>query len=362
VIRTLAWVPEGYNTSPGQRYRIEQWEPWLRGEGIEIHYSAFSDASLARSLKRPGRFLQKAFGVARGLARRAADLRRAKAFDLVYVFREGSLMGPALAERVLARRGIPVLFDFDDAVWIRYVSPANAYFSYLRFPGKTATLCRLAHHVIAGNRYLAEYATRYNPAVTIVPSTIDTTKYAFRGQRAIGSRPVIGWTGSYSTGQYLRLVKSALERLRKRHDFRFVVIGPVDFQADGVEVEQRPWHSESEVQDLLDLDVGLMPVPDAEWERGKCGLKALQYMALGIPPVVSPVGVNSTIVEDGRNGFLASTEDEWVERLDRLLSSAELRNRIAREARRTVEREYSAQVQGPRVATIMRETAERFRP
>jgi glycosyltransferase involved in cell wall biosynthesis len=271
-------------------------------------------------------------------------------------------MGPALAERVLARRGIPVLFDFDDAVWMRYVSPANSYFSYLRFPGKTATLCRLAHHVIAGNRYLAEYATRYNPAVTVVPSTIDTVKYAFRGPRPIGSRPVIGWTGSYSTGPYLRLVKGALERLRKHRDFRFVVIGPVDFQANGVEVEQRPWDSGSEVQDLLDLDVGLMPVLDAEWERGKCGLKALQYMALGIPPVVSPVGANSTIVEDGRNGLLASTEEEWVEKLDRLLSSAELRNRIGQEARRTVEREYSAEVQGPRVATIMRETAERFRP
>jgi glycosyltransferase involved in cell wall biosynthesis len=361
-MRVLAWVPETYDTSPGQRYRIEQWEPWLRDQGIEIQYSAFSDASLARSLKRPGRLMEKALGITRGMARRAADLRRAKAFELVYVFREGSLMGPALAEHLLARRGIPMLFDFDDAVWIRYVSPANSYFSYLRFPGKTATLCRLAHHVIAGNRYLAEYAARYNPAVTIVPSTIDTVKYAFRGPRPSGSRPVIGWTGSYSTGRYLRLVKGALERLRKHRAFRFVVIGPVDFQANGVEVEQRPWNSESEVQDLLDLDVGLMPVLDAEWERGKCGLKALQYMALGIPPVVSPVGANSTIVEDGRNGLLASTEEEWVEKLDRLLSSAELRNRIGQEARRTVEREYSAEVQGPRVAKIMRDTAERFRP
>jgi hypothetical protein len=130
------------------------------------------------------------------MVRRAADLRRAKAFDLVYVFREGSLMGPALAERLLARRGVPVLFDFDDAVWIRYVSPANSYFSYLRFPGKTATLCRLAQHVMAGNRYLADYATRYNPAVTIVLG--DRRKKPSRCASAAADPH--GWTGSYSTG------------------------------------------------------------------------------------------------------------------------------------------------------------------
>jgi glycosyltransferase involved in cell wall biosynthesis len=167
---------------------------------------------------------------------------------------------------------------------------------------------------------------------------------------------VIGWTGSYSTVQYLQLVSLALARLRTRRDFRVVVVGGAGFTVDGVEVEHRPWRSATEVQDISCFDIGIMPLPDAEWERGKCGLKALQYMALGIPPVVSPVGINGEIVDHGRNGFLAVTEDDWVETLDRLLGDPELRFRVGRSARATVEGRFSAVVQAPRVAHVFRST------
>ncbi len=356
-LRVFAWVPEVRDSSPGQRYRIEQWEPWLLREGITLDYAPFSTPELAALLKCSGRTLSKAVGVVRALARRISDSRRASAYDLVYVFREGSLLGPALAERLLGPSGPPVVYDFDDAVWMNYVSPANGYFAYLRSPGKTAKLCRIARHVIVGNAYLQRYAARHNPTVTIVPSTIDTGRYPYRGVRRTPDRPVLGWTGSYSTGRYLELVKGALLQLRSRYDFRFVVIGPVRFELSGVDIEHRAWSPASEVASLLDLDVGLMPVPDEEWERGKCGLKALQYMALGIPPVVSPVGANTAIVAHGHNGFLASSTDEWCEYLGRLIGDADLRGRIGQEARHTVTNDYSAEIHGPRVARIFRETA-----
>jgi glycosyltransferase involved in cell wall biosynthesis len=352
-MKVLAWVPQEVDTSPGQRFRLEQWEPWLRREGIEIRWSPYADAALTRLLPRGGALAGKARGVLAALLRRLREAWRAGEFDLVYVFRETALFGPGLAERLLALRGVPFVFDFDDAVWVRYVSPANSYLSYLRFPGKTRAVCRLARHVIAGNPYLRDWALRYNPRVTVVPTTIDTEKYRPRTPRANGV-PVIGWTGSYSTEQYLALVKPVLERLRRRFAFRVVVVGGSGFAAEGVEVEHRPWRAASETEDLADFDLGLMPLPDAAWEQGKCGLKALQYMALGVPAVVSPVGVNREIVRDGENGLLADDADAWEQALARLLADAELRARLGAAGRRTVERDFSAAVHAPRVAELMR--------
>src|SRR5262249_41267892 len=153
----------------------EQWAPLLRREGIEITYSPFSSAGLGVLLKQRGRTVQKGAGVLAALGRRLAEAWRASEFDLVYIFRERALLGPALAERLLG--AVPYVFAFDDAVWVRYVSPANAYLSYLRFPGKTATLCRRARHVMAGNSYLRDYARRFNRGVSVVPTTVDTEKY-----------------------------------------------------------------------------------------------------------------------------------------------------------------------------------------
>jgi glycosyltransferase involved in cell wall biosynthesis len=352
-MRVLAWVPQAFDTSPGQRFRIEQWAPHLAREGIEIIYAPFADETLASLMKRPGHLVAKAGGVARSLAARLSGAWRASEFDAAYIFREGALLGPAIAERILARSGVPYVFDFDDAVWVRYVSPANSYLSYLRFPGKTATLCRQARHVIAGNAYLRDYALRYNPRVSVVPTTIDTETYRPLPVH-VRRRCVIGWTGSYSTEQYLALVRPALERLRSRYDFRMVVVGGGSFTATGLEVEHRPWRSATEVKDLADFDIGLMPLPDAEWERGKCGLKALQYMALGISVVASPVGCNAEIIQHGSNGFLARNDAEWEDLLGRLLEDVALRRALGEAGRRSVETRYSALVQAPRVAAIFK--------
>jgi glycosyltransferase involved in cell wall biosynthesis len=277
------------------------------------------------------------------------DLRR---YDAVYVLREMALLGPPLFERALARSGVPFIFDFDDAVFVPYVSPANGYLSYLKFPGKTRTICRLAAHVMAGNAYLADYARQVNDRVTVVPTTIDTEKYAVE-EREANDPPVVGWSGSYSTAQHLDTLRGALRRLARTERFRLRVIGAPGYSLDGVDVEAMPWRPETEVADLRRIDVGMMPLPNEPWSRGKCGLKALQYMALGIPTVCSPVGVNSEIITDGVNGHLAATEDEWVEKLSRLLRSAELRRRLGRAGRATVEERYSAEGQAPRVFQII---------
>jgi glycosyltransferase involved in cell wall biosynthesis len=353
-MRLLAVVPSIYDRNPSQRYRIEQWEPLLRSMGVEITYRPFEDAELNAILYQRGRLAGKLRLVGGALVRRFREVRGARGFDAVYVLREAALLGPPFFEWMLGRSGTPYVFDFDDAVFERYVSPANGYLSYLKFPGKTRTICRLAAHVMAGNDYLADYARKVNRNVTVVPTTVDTAKYTVE-ERPPNDVPVIGWTGSYSTVQHLLTLAGALRRLAERERFRLRVVGAPNMSLDalaGLEVETLPWRSETEVEDLRPFDVGVMPLPEDRWSRGKCGMKALQYMGLAIPTVCSPVGVNSEIIRDGENGLLARDEAEWVEKLGLLLRSPELRARLGRAGRATVEERYSARAQAPRVFRV----------
>ena len=351
-MRVLAIVPSIYDTSPGQRFRIEQWEPMLRQRGVEVTYAPFESDELHQMLYLPGRMGRKLRLTARAFARRISLVNSATQYDACYIFREAALLGPPIVEYLLRRRGVPIVFDFDDAIFVSYRSPANGYLSYLKFAGKTKTICRLSSHVMVGNPYLAEYAKQFNSCVTIIPTTIDTRKYPVRRVHTQSEVPLIAWTGSYSTVQHLDTLRRALQKLAQRERFRLRVIGTPEYRLEGVEVEALPWHSETEVDDLAQADIGIMPLPDDAWSKGKCGLKALQFMALGIPTVCSPVGVNTVILQDGQNGFIADTPEEWVEKLGLLLRSPELRKRLSDAGRETVETRYSASVHAPRVYDI----------
>jgi glycosyltransferase involved in cell wall biosynthesis len=352
-MRLLALVPSLFDTSPGQRFRLEQWEPLLRQRGVEIVYAPFEDEELHAVLYTSGNMQEKLRLVGRAFKRRASLLRSVRDYDLVYVFREASLLGPPVFERWVHRSGVPMIFDFDDAIFVPYVSPSNRYLSLLKQPTKTKTICRLAAHVMAGNPYLAQYARRVNNQVTIVPTTIDTEKYSAAVRETPNDPPLIVWSGSYSTVQHLDTLRKVLQRLAKQERFRLRVIGTADYELEGVAVESMPWRSETEVDDLRVADIGIMPLPDDRWSKGKCGLKALQYMAFGIPTISSPVGVNTVIIQDGQNGLIAATEDEWVSKLASLLRSPEMRNRLGTAGQVTVKTQYSATVQAPRVYDIL---------
>jgi glycosyltransferase involved in cell wall biosynthesis len=353
-LKVLALAPYPKDTSPGQRYRIEQWEPHLSKLGVSITYSRFWPPELSEVLYRRGQLAKKLSGIALAYGRQLKAVTSASRYDLVYIFREAALVGPALLESIAALSGVPIVFDFDDAIYLRYKSPSNGYLSYLKFPGKTRGLCRRAREVMAGSDYLANWAARYNERVNVVPTTIDTDSYRPELRLRRHALPTVGWTGSHSTRAHLELAVPALEKLAAKRPFRFVAIGAEAPRVAGAVVESRPWRSSTEVSDLADLDVGIMPLPDDPWCRGKCGFKALQYMGLGIPAVVSPVGANQRIVAHGKNGFWAGTESEWVSLLDRLLDDQDLQARLGREGRRTVEERYSARVIAPFVHEIFR--------
>jgi glycosyltransferase involved in cell wall biosynthesis len=258
-----------------------------------------------------------------------------------------------VVERIIRGLGIPLVYDFDDAIYLGDTSASNARMRFLKFPSKTAMICRLATHVVVGNDMLAAWARQHNPNVTIIPTTIDTDKYMpATGRRGDGPLTV-GWSGSHTTAPYLESIKPVLREVAQREPFQLRVIGAPRFQIDGVPFESLPWRAESEVADLLPMEVGLMPIPDSEWGKGKCALKALQYMALGTPAVVSPVGANTQVVRHGVNGLHASTDAEWVEQLVRILQDRALRRRLGKAARQTVVDEYSNKRQAPRLLEVL---------
>jgi glycosyltransferase involved in cell wall biosynthesis len=354
VIRVLALVPYPANRAPGQRYRIEQWAPLLRCAGVHVTLSPFLSRRGMDLLYQPRHVAAKVQEVVRGYLKRLGDALLPGSADVIFIYREAALLGPAWIEQILGLRR-PLVFDFDDATYLADTSQANAWSRRLKSVTKVETICRVARHVTVGNEFLATYARNRANKVTVIPSTINTDIYQVQPRTRNGV-PVIGWTGSVTTVPYLMALAPALRRLREKQEFELRVIG-VEVDIEGLAVRCVPWRAETEPDDLRALDVGLMPLPDDEWSRGKCGMKALQYMALGIPPVVSPVGVNTTIVRDGVNGFYACTEEEWIDRIALLLEDEPLRRRLGQEARGAVEESYSARTHAPRMAKVLREAA-----
>jgi glycosyltransferase involved in cell wall biosynthesis len=227
--------------------------------------------------------------------------------------------------------------------------------SYLKRPGNVARICRLAAVVMVGNRLLAEWARRHARDVEVVPSTIDLERYPVKTV-AEGGTLTLGWTGSHSTLPFLESLVPTLRQFAPRRDYRLLVISHTDrYRIDGLPVETRArrWRAETEAEDLLEMDVGLAPFPDTGWTPWRCHGKVLQYMAAGIPTVASPVGVLPDYIQDGENGFLAVTEADWIDRLERLAGDAGLRRRMGQAGRATIAERYSAHVWAPRVKEVL---------
>jgi len=220
-------------------------------------------------------------------------------------------------------------------------SEHNKMARYIKWFSKVAAICRMSYKVSAGNEYLADFARKYCREVVVVPTVVDTEKTHNCLQEQSVDKPAVGWTGTFSTLKYLDILVPVLQRLQNRHEFTFVVIANKDPQLSLKYYRFIKWKKETEIEDLLTMHIGVMPLHNGEIEKGKCGFKAIQYMALGIPAVVSPVGVNAEIVTDKENGFVAATENEWEEAIEKLLTDASLRKEFGAASRSRIENSYS---------------------
>ncbi|HQV51523.1 MAG: glycosyltransferase family 4 protein [Flavobacteriales bacterium] len=330
--------------SPSQRYRFEQFTPYWEKHGFSHRTAWLLDEADDKKFYASGNLAAKGAIFLKCLRRRAIHVREAKEYDLIFVQREAFMTGSTRFEKLLARTGVPMIYEFDDAIWHLDVSEGNRKLAWLKDPGKIAKIIPLATHVIAGNEYLADYARPFNPNVEVIPTVVDTERYVPLGYvpRPDG-KIVIGWTGSHTSMAHLIQVIPMLRSLYAKYLNRIVfrVISDRAFEAPGLPIENILWNSITEPEDLAPIDIGIMPIPDNEWSRGKCGFKGLQYMGMGKAVVLSRVGVNVSMVNDGENGFLADSEDEWIEKLGQLIQDSDLRGRLGRAARSTVEQKYS---------------------
>ena len=268
---------------------------------------------------------------------------------------------PAPVRWLLRWRRPPVVYDFDDAIFTTEVRGQHwlAAWKQRRNAAGLPAMLRLADHTLVENEYTAAFAADYCPQVSIITGPIDTRRYA-AGSRPAGERGevVLGWIGSATTLPYLQLLRIPLARLGRRFpQLRLRVIGAAAVDLEGLPIEARSWSLEGEVEELRRFDIGLMPVPDDPWTRGKGGYKLLQYMATGLPVVTSPVGVNCQIVRDGETGFWASTPEEWEERLARLIADPALRRQMGQRGRAVMEADYALELQSRHLAEILRQVA-----
>jgi glycosyltransferase involved in cell wall biosynthesis len=332
------------NRSPSQRFRFEQYLPYLEEKGYSFEFSYLLDAADDKVFYQPGHAIRKAGIVFKSTWKRWKELRKASQYDMVFVQREAYMLGTAYFERAIARK-TPLVFDFDDSIWMQKTSEANRRLGFLKDAEKTARIIQSSRKIFAGNQFLADYARQFNQDVVIVPTTIDTSVYKKVSSKSPANRVCIGWSGSFSTIQHFSLAIPALKKIKNKFGDKvyFKIIGDGNYFCKDLDTSGVPWIAATELQDLSEIDIGIMPLPDDEWAKGKCGLKGLQYMALGITTLMSPVGVNKAIIEHSVNGYLPNNEQEWVDTLSILVDNTELRNRIGMAGMQTVIDKYSVE-------------------
>lgn len=341
-MKILFLVPYPFDKAPSQRFRYEQYLPDLEKRGWEYELAPFLDDETWRIIYKPGHTLAKIWGTLKGFFRRLFILFRLGSFDFVFIHREASPIGPPVFEWLIAKVFKKrIIYDFDDAIWMADTAGNNQIVARIKWHDKVNSICKWAYKVSCGNKYLQNYALQFNQAAIIVPTTIDTVNLHNQVKDQHTEKVVIGWTGTHTTLRHLALITPALQRLEQLYDFEFCLISNKAPELELKSLRFIPWVKETEISDLLRFNIGLMPLVDDPWANGKCAFKALQYMSLGIPALVSPVGMNKEVVEHGINGFICQTDEDWFTYLEMLLKDEALRVKLGQAARKRIEDNYS---------------------
>lgn len=324
----IIMLTDGNVDNASSRIRAIQYIPYFEAKGYKV-------ILIPRVPEKSSRLLWKFFFFP--LLKRWFYLKRMMflrifPWDLVFVQR--TFLSESLLKSLM-RRKIPLLYDFDDAIYLNKIKPENEK--------KTALMIRYASRVVVSTAFLKEFCNRNDKDPAIIPSPVETDRIMPIVKQS--DNVTIGWMGSSWTTDFLRIVEKPLQRLAQKHSFRFLTIGTkIGFTIEGINHESKEWSFNLENEHIGGMDIGIMPLPDTEWSRSKGGYKLLQYMSGGIPCVASPVGINNSIIKPGVNGFLASTDDEWVESLEKLITSADLRAEMGKQGRKDAVELYSREV------------------
>ncbi len=332
------------------RYRFSQYYSHLEKLGIECDtLSLLEDSYLEKKYSKEPISKMELLGC---YFKRVRNVLKAKRYDATVIYFELLPYIPFFIEKWFLKKLHPFVIDMDDALFLQYDKNSNRALRW-GLKNKIGKVLQEASHVFAGNPNLAAYAHNWNENVSVVPTVVDLNTYSSRKSNfPMSGALTVGWMGSPSTSQSLNLIKDPLERLVNKKNWKLNLVG-ASREAIGDWHPTRPWSEETFLKDLLHMDIGIMPLEDTEWSRGKCGFKLIQYMACGLPVVASPVGVNSEIIEHGKSGFLATTESEWNQAFDAFDSNRELLSQFGTRGYERVTTQYNVQSQALVVSKIL---------
>jgi glycosyltransferase involved in cell wall biosynthesis len=330
------------NVSPGQRFRCELYEDLLQKNGFNTTTEYFLDRKGYEIFYKPGFVFAKFIAVIKGSIRRKLLLFKLKKYNYIFIQREASPIGLPFFEWIVSKiLHKKIIYDFDDAIWIPHISEQNKLAAIFKNSNKVKQICRWAYKVSCGNNYLCNYAKQFNEQVVYNPTCVDTDhRYNIIANHDV-ERVTIGWTGSFSTVHFLDMVQPALKKLQEKYDFNIKVICNKEPVLDLKNITYVEWTEENEISELAGCQIGLMPLTDDEWNKGKCGFKLIQYLALEIPAVSSSIGVNKIIIEEGINGFFSKTEDDWYAAIEKLIRDPAVRKQMGKAGRKKITEEYS---------------------
>jgi glycosyltransferase involved in cell wall biosynthesis len=341
-LKVLILVPGPENTLPSQRFRVEQYLNNVQRTKVQFVLSSFYFLWVWKVLYKKGHFAKKVAGICLGFIKRFLTLFTLSQYDFIYIHREAAPVGPPVFEWIIAKIWRkPIIYDFDDAIWVDASSAVNPMAARVKCAWKVKHICKWSYIITVGNSYLADFARQFNEDVRIIPTVVNTENRHKYLQQPHDGIQTIGWTGTFTNFDQFELIEDAIIKLQERHKFRLQIIADKDPGFKNFAYEFLPWREESEIADLMQFDIGIMPLRDSTIQLGKCAFKAIQYMSLGIPAVVSPVGANCQVVENGNTGVWASTTEEWYQHLETLLLNKQVRSEMGKAARGRVIHKYS---------------------
>jgi glycosyltransferase involved in cell wall biosynthesis len=353
--KMLVICPHPENIAPGQRLKYEQYFADWRKNGFDVEVSSFFSKRMQDILYTKGNIPEKIYWVIKGYLKRIKELFKIHQYDLVYIFLWVTPFGFPVMERFFVKRNAHVVYDIDDAIFMKSKSLVNKSADFIRGRGKPFFMMKNAKQVITCTPFLTDVAKKYNANVTDISSTINTHTYQPVNKYINDHKLILGWSGSHSTSQFLYLLKDVLLELNKRKPFKLIVMGDPAFKIDGLDMEAKAWTAETEIPTLQQFDIGIYPLPlDSDWVLGKSGLKALQYMAIGVPVVATAIGANYRIMQNSITGFLVKTPEEWIKKLELLIDHPEIRKSIGEAGRKNVADNYSIDVNAPVYINILR--------
>ena len=356
--KLLIVCPAPQGVAAGQRLKYEQYLPEWREAGYEITVFSFMDMAMWKIVYTKGNMPRKIAGTLRGILRSWWMLLTVPRYDGVYVHMYVTPVGTSLPERILRLLARKIVYDIEDNVMLGQKGKVNFFKRMLRAKGKFEFLIRKSDHVITSSPFLNEDCLKLNEqhGCTYISSSMDTSRFTVVNTYDNADKPVIGWTGTFSSRVYLDILRNVFIELKKQRDFKLLVIGNFDYEFPEMDLEVIQWTSEHEVRDLQRMDIGVYPLPIDNWVLGKSGLKAIQYMTIGIPAVATEVGTTPLLITNGTNGCLVTTEADWIETLKALIDNPDLRRQIGTAARESIVKNYSKDAIGHQYLNILNTT------